>query len=447
MAPDIDLENVDIKSISEAQLPGVVRSKCEILDELDRKLEIALQKARRAQGSANAAASVKTGFWGWIGGGGTKKATQATQQGLTDLADASVANAEAISVVIEYQKQIANITNWLLSLGTMSLAMNRATINQLQAILKEGTSARLSDATKAELKKVIRNLKSQEDFMQKQAKTETAVKGHEKRLNKVEKRQKFLFGGMILALLLIAVVGVVASRANIFASGQASAEAILPVPSEPAEIEAPTTSPVSTPPEPTEDPVEEQQAISTDNTIQPVEESVLPVPSSTPDSNSVVLLIESTPPQTSETPKVTSTPQGMDLASLTGTWYLRSYAAYINIFEVSDKYYIAFAVRNGGFTHCLPRPAELTVDGAFAVASYSADNEGNHGTIRIQFSDDASPLITATMNDSSTPIYSTTDDMLYLIVTDAPMYSDPDMKDYPVYKEYLDPSLFGNLTG
>ena len=69
-------------------------------------------------------------------------------------------------------------------------------------------------------------------------------------------------------------------------------------------------------------------------------------------------------------------------------------------------------------------------------------------TIRIQLSDDASPLITATMNDSSTPIYSsTTDDMLYLIVTDAPMYSDPDMKDYPVYKEYLDPNLFGNLIG
>src|SRR5699024_4187765 len=107
---------------------------------------------------------------------------------LTDLADANAANAEAIRVVCEYQKQIANIMNWFLTLGTMSIAMNRATINQLQAILKEGTSVRLSDATKAELKNVIRNLKSQEDFMQKQAKTETAVKGHEKRLNKVEKR-------------------------------------------------------------------------------------------------------------------------------------------------------------------------------------------------------------------------------------------------------------------
>ena len=443
MAPDIDLENVDIKSISEAQLPGVVRSQCEILTELDQKLETAFQKAYGAQRSANVASTVKVGrvF-------GKRKAIQASQQALADLADANAANTEAVKVVFEYQKQIANIMNWFISLGTMSLAMNRATINQLQAILKEGTSARLSDATKAELKNVIRNLKSQEDFMQKQAKTETAVKGHEKRLSKVEKRQKFLFGGMILALLLIVVVGVAASRANIFASDQASAEAILPVPSEPAEIEDPTTSPVSAPPEPTEDPIEGQQAISTDSTIQTVEESALPVPSSTPGSNSVVLPVESTLPQASETPEVTSIPQGMDLASLTGMWYLRSYAAYINIFEVANKYYIAFAVPNGGFTHYLPQPAELTVDGAFAVASYSADNEGNHGTIRIQLSDDASPLITATMNDSSTPIYSsTTDDMLYLIVTDAPMYSDPDMKDYPVYKEYLDPNLFGNLIG
>ena len=61
MAPDIDLENVDIKSISEAQLPGVVRSQCEILTELDQKLETAFQKAYGAQRSANVASTVKVG--------------------------------------------------------------------------------------------------------------------------------------------------------------------------------------------------------------------------------------------------------------------------------------------------------------------------------------------------------------------------------------------------
>ena len=138
MAPDIDLENVDIKSISEAQLPGVVRSQCEILTELDQKLETAFQKAYGAQRSANVASTVKVGrvF-------GKRKAIQASQQALADLADANAANTEAVKVVFEYQKQIANIMNWFISLGTMSLAMNRATINQLQAILKEGTSGRL----------------------------------------------------------------------------------------------------------------------------------------------------------------------------------------------------------------------------------------------------------------------------------------------------------------
>ena len=445
MTPEIDLAEIDVKSVSEAELPKVIRTQCEILDELEQKLEVAFRRAYGAQRSADAAASVKVGVIR-----GKKEAIKASQRGLKDVADANAANTEAIQVVYEYQKQIAVIMKWFISLGTTSLAMNRATINQLQAILKEGTSVRLSDATRAELKGVIRDLKAQEDFMQKQAKTETTVKGHEKRLIKVEKRQKFLFGGIILVLLLVVVIGAI-GRVKVFTPSQATIEVSLPTPSsapsDPLETEGPVTSPASALPEFTDHPIQEQRPVSTDSSIQvQVEESAPQVPSDAPSSNNVVLPEESIAPQVSEIPEAANTLQDIDLNALTGTWILRSSVAYFNIFETGGKYYIAFTVPHGSSAQYLPRPAELTANGEDAVAYYSEDNEGNHGTIKIRFSADGVPLITATMNDSSTPEYTSQDELLYLIVTDETMYSDSDMMDYPVYKQYLDPGLFESLT-
>lgn len=135
----------------------------------------------------------------------------------------------------------------------------------------------------------------------------------------------------------------------------------------------------------------------------------------------------------------------IELNNLVGTWILKSCEAYFNIFELSGKYYFAFAVPNGSVVQYLPTPAELSVDGEYAVASYDADNNGNYGTIRIKFNDDGSPVITATMNGSSTPEYTSLDSLLYLITNEAIMYREEGMEDYPVYQEYLAPELFENI--
>ena len=135
----------------------------------------------------------------------------------------------------------------------------------------------------------------------------------------------------------------------------------------------------------------------------------------------------------------------IELNDLVGTWILKSSEAYFNIFESSGKYYFAFTIPNGSVAQYLPTPAELSVDGEYAVASYDADNDGNYGTIRIKFNADGSPVITATMNGSSTPEYTSQDTLRYLITDEAIMYYEEGMEDYPVYKEYLAPELFGNI--
>ena len=436
MVSDIDLENVDIKSISEAQLPGVVRSQCEILTELDQKLEIAFQKASGAQRSANVAANVKVGIIR-----GKKKAIQASQQGLVDLADANAANTEAIKVVYEYQKQIASIMKWLFNLGTISLAMNRATINQLKIVLKDGASVRLSDATKAELKAVIRDLKAQEDFMQKQAKTETAVKGHEKRLNRVEKHQKFLFGGVILALLLIVVVGVVASRAHLFSSGPSSAETQPPLT---LESKAPLSTPASEVSEATGSQAQEPPA-NESFTVQG-KESILPQPNEPTSHTDMSADFETTPPapdisavvKPSAVPASQPKPE-IDLTALVGEAFAGD--AYTTIYEQNGTYYFNFVVSSGSRICTLFPAVPLVVDGNRAVATYEDDGQGNSGSIQIDTSQDGKYLITAQVNNKWLSQYDDYGNLNALILDQEELHYNSDIKNYPIYKEYLAPEV------
>ena len=437
----VNMDFPEINTVTQENLPNIVHSQYEILAELDAKLKVAFQKAQVATQSANAAANVKVSLFR-----GKKKAIKVSQQAIQDLAEGNAANTEAVKVVLIYFQQISQMMKWLISLSTLGLAMTRATINQLQLILKDGASKRLSDATIDELKGVIRDLKSKEDFMQKLAKTETAVNQHEKRISKIESSQKYLVGGVGLALLLFVVLGVSIVVSKNFSPDNINtvdAPSMSSVSSETNETPDSTENIAPEISEESEGQIQAQQSAETGDIHQTegnyIEENPHSPPTGAQNEDNPILPEESIAPITSEADTI-------DLNALEGTWGLRSNTnTYVNIFESSNKYYITFVVTNGGFVHYLPQTVELIADGEYAVASYDEDNEGNHGTIKITFSNNGEPLITATMNDSSTPVYSSSDELLYLIISDIPMYSNPDMKDYPVYKEYLDPALFGDL--
>ena len=137
-----------------------------------------------------------------------------------------------------------------------------------------------------------------------------------------------------------------------------------------------------------------------------------------------------------------NTRETLDIENLAGTWIFKSCAAYFNIFERNGTYYIAFIISNGGLEHYLPEPAALFISGEHIVASYEKDNNGNYGTIEITFDADGKPYVTATMNNSSDPQFTSSDDLMYLICHDEPLYYDPNMLDYPIYKDYLDTKNF-----
>lgn len=315
----------------------------------------------------------------------------------------------------------------LVEQNLMSLDLIIAVNNKLNASVKE---------LEGEINEIYRILL--EFFSQ----VSEELKQHEKRISKIERAQKYLIAGVSSTLLLVAVFGILIFKTRVSAPSNTDVMNELPIPPISSEIDA--TSEVSPDTVPGDfnssgNQVVEQQESVTNETAQ-IEDTPDSIKADPQSENNASLIEEIDDSQSQEN-------ESIDLHALEGTWFLQSYAAYINIFQIDETYYIAFTVPNGGFAHYLQQPAALLADGKYAVASYDEDNEGNHGTIKITFSNDGEPLITATMNDSSTPIYNSSDDeLLYLIVTDAPIYSDPDIKDYPVYKKYLDPTLFSSLS-
>lgn len=315
----------------------------------------------------------------------------------------------------------------LVEQNLMSLDLIIAVNNKLNASVKE---------LEGEINEIYRILL--EFFSQ----VSEELKQHEKRISKIERAQKYLIAGVASTLFLVAVFGIFIFKTRVSAPSNTDAMNELPIPPISSEIDetseaSPDTMPSNSNSSGSQ--VVAQQESDTNEAAQ-IEETPDSIKTDPQSENNASPIEEVNDKQFQEN-------ESIDLHTLEGTWFLQSYVAYINIFQIDETYYVTFAVPNGGFAHYLHQPAELLADGKYAVASYDEDNEGNNGIIKITFANDGEPLITATMNDSSTPIYNSSDDeLLYLIVTDAPMYSDPDMKNYPVYKEYLDPALFSSLS-
>lgn len=152
MVNDENLYEIDINSVTHSQLPSIVRSQCEILNELEEKLEIATQRLQSLQ---KAAPSVNEN------GKKVIEAIQVQQQKLAESINTNI----AMQQVLDYQVKIASITKWFFNLGTSRQAMNHTTIQHLQAILRDEVSVHLSNATKAELEKTICDLQFKGEFI------------------------------------------------------------------------------------------------------------------------------------------------------------------------------------------------------------------------------------------------------------------------------------------
>lgn len=153
-------------------LPAALAAHFEQLTILEQKIQSADARARKARTIALDAQKKPTGFFG------RKKAVEALQGSALSFAQAQSDVMDAMRVSLVYQRKISEIINQMLLLCVSNLAGTRTLLGQLQDELKKVEKGDYSETTKAEMARIIQELKAQEDMMCKQAKQSAMLHEH-----------------------------------------------------------------------------------------------------------------------------------------------------------------------------------------------------------------------------------------------------------------------------
>ena len=159
---DKELDNYDL-AVKESDVPEIIGSQFTIMQEYKENLDIAKKKALDAQVQALGSKEKKTGVFK------NKTAIESLQETTLSLADAQIIAAEAQEKSFEYQKKLAEITKYLFGLGVSNIAANRIVVKELEMRLKNASEDEIDFLAREEIKNLVRELKMQEDVMQKQS--------------------------------------------------------------------------------------------------------------------------------------------------------------------------------------------------------------------------------------------------------------------------------------
>lgn len=181
LGPDDILES-GINGIEEKDLPAIISSQINKLNELDQSVKKAMDAAEKAKDSADTAKGKSAGMFK------KKVAIEELQSAGIDLAEAVQSGAEAQKISFEFQTKLAEITKYLFGLGVSNIASNRFVVRELEMKLKGATEQELSELARQELISVVKQLKDQEDILKKQENLSKRVKTHEEMLREHKNR-------------------------------------------------------------------------------------------------------------------------------------------------------------------------------------------------------------------------------------------------------------------
>lgn len=167
---------VAAQEIQESDLPALIGTQMSKLMSLQKSVDVASERAKKAAEAAGIAKGRKLGIFG-----GKKDAIVSIQDATEALAEAQEAITESQKISFEFQQQLAEISKYLFSLGVTSIAMNRSVVRELEAKLRGAPKKELSALAKQEILGVIKQLKAQEDILKKQEELSKRVRSnHEK---------------------------------------------------------------------------------------------------------------------------------------------------------------------------------------------------------------------------------------------------------------------------
>lgn len=171
---------IRLHGINELQLPNVIQEQVGKLKELDEGVKRAIDAATKAEQRAKTAGNQSAG-WD-ITGRKKKVAIEELQSAGIELADAVQLGARAQKLSFELQTRLGDVTKYLFTLGTNSLAANRIVLRELELRLSGASEIEIGELARQELESLVRQLKDQEDLLAKQEKSVKILKEHDQKI-------------------------------------------------------------------------------------------------------------------------------------------------------------------------------------------------------------------------------------------------------------------------
>ena len=176
--------------IPENELPTVIAKHFSELEKLRNSVNMSCDAADLAKQSADVASRwVQDEHGVWIfkwKSDNTKETINNLQKAATDLAKAQQSAAEAQKFTFENQEKIGQIIRYLFALGASNIAANRSIVNRLKHELEGMPKGQLNEMARQEIYAVIRQLKTQEDLLNKQKNQGEILREHDDHFKQIE---------------------------------------------------------------------------------------------------------------------------------------------------------------------------------------------------------------------------------------------------------------------
>jgi|GEM_PF-4702955 hypothetical protein len=158
----------DIVSVDIDNIPDIVAGRIENISKLE-------EEVKKSENSANDAMKFvnnemeryKKGLFD-IRVGNTKDIIEDIQKAINKLVFAQQTNVNAMKKSFDFQKKLAETSQYLFELGCANITVNRIAVRAIEAKMNGAGEAEISELAKQEMLAVVKQLKAQEDILKKQ---------------------------------------------------------------------------------------------------------------------------------------------------------------------------------------------------------------------------------------------------------------------------------------
>ena len=164
----------EITAVSLENLPEVISNTFQDISVIDKKIQLAKEKAEEVKGLAIVASKKEAG-WSLFGHA-KREAIEALQESNLGLAEALSDMVDANKQIFDNQQKLAQGMKFLFVLGVSNIAANRTVVQELEMKLRQASHEELSELARQEIANIIQQLRAQEDLYNKIARVEGNVR-------------------------------------------------------------------------------------------------------------------------------------------------------------------------------------------------------------------------------------------------------------------------------